>query len=151
MNSRVELQRLPPCAEARHVRTPVVVNFPHAWELPDDWFVPATTMTYSALVHADQRFSKERYVITKASNDDVGPRHVRSPIAAGLLSLGIYIAMYLATAGALKFLTPSDAVAVAPNDASAGTASKPPGDATNLPSRRGSESSADGYAMHRTQ
>jgi hypothetical protein len=149
MNSKVDLQRLPSSAEAGRGRAPIVVNFPHVRELPDDWFVPATTMTHSALVHAGRRFSKERYMTTKDSTDDAGARHVRSPITAGLVSLGIYIAMYLVVAGILHVLTPSDAVTVVPNGASAATASKPV-DATNLPARRSAESSADGYAMHRT-
>jgi hypothetical protein len=151
MDFRADLQPFASHDEARRVRAPVVINFPHVREFPDDWFVPATTITYSALVHADRRFSKERYVTTKDANDDVGTRHVRSPIAAGLLSLGIYIAMYLAVAGVFHVLTPPDAVAIAPNGASAATASKPPVDTANFPSGRSSESSADGYAMHRTQ
>ncbi len=145
------MQPFPSHEEALRVRAPFVANFSHVREFPDDWFVPATTITYSALVHADRRFSKERYVTTNDSNDNVGTRRVRSPIAAGLFSLSIYIAIYLAVAGALHVLTPSDAVAVAPNGTLAATVSKPPVDAANLPSHRSSESSADGYAMHRTE
>jgi hypothetical protein len=92
-------------------------------------------------------------VTTKGSNDDGGAQRIQSPIAAGLLSLGIYIAMYLAVAGVVRVLTPSDAVAVAPSGptAAAATASKPPFDAGNLPSLHSSRPSADGYAMHRTE
>jgi len=88
---------------------------------------------------------------TKDSNDEAGAQRIGSPIAAGLLSLGIYIAMYLAVAGVVRVLTSADAVAVAPNGAPAATASKLPIDTLNLASPHGSESSADGYAMHRAE
>ena len=85
---------------------------------------------------------------TKDSSDDVGAQRVRSPMAAGFLLLGVYIAMYLAVAGFIRLLTPADAVAVAPNGptmpASVATESK------SLVDTR-SEPSADGYAMHRTE
>jgi hypothetical protein len=151
MDFGIGLQRSPSCDEAQRLRAPDVVDFPHVWELPDDWFVPATTITYGGLVQAYLQSSKERYVTTKDSSDEVGAQRIGSPIAAGLLSLGIYIAMYLAVAGVVRVLTPSDAVAVAPNGAPAATAPKLPIDTLNLPSRHSSESSADGYAMHRTQ
>jgi hypothetical protein len=66
-------------------------------------------------------------VTSKDANDEAGAQHTRSPVAAGLLSLVIYIAMYLTVAGALRVLTPADAVAVAPNGPT------------------------DGYALHRTE
>jgi len=93
-------------------------------------------------------------VTTKDSSDYVGARRVRSPMAAGFLSLGIYIAMYLAVAGFLHLLTPAEAVAVAPNGStmpSAAIASKASVDTGNLPSLHSSKPSTDGYAMHRTE
>jgi hypothetical protein len=76
-------------------------------------------------------------------------------MAAGFLLLGIYIAMYLAVAGFVHFLTPADAVAIAPNGstipASAAIAPKPPAETADRPSLHRSEPSVDGYAMHRTE
>ena len=44
MDFGVDLQRSPPRDEAGRLHAPVVFNFPKVWELPDDWFVRATTI-----------------------------------------------------------------------------------------------------------
>ena len=91
----------------------------------------------------------------KDSSDDAGAKRVRSPMATGFLLLGIYIAMYLAVAGFVHFLTPAYAVAVAPDGstipASAAIAPKPSVETADRTSLHRSKPSVDGYAMHRTE
>ena len=92
---------------------------------------------------------------TKDPSDDAGTHRIRSPIAAGAISLGIYIAMYLTVAGVVRVLTSPDAVAVAPDSsmarASAATASNAAVGAGDSPSRYDSEPSADSHPIHRTE
>jgi hypothetical protein len=94
-------------------------------------------------------------VTTKDPEDDAGTGRIRSRVAAGAISLGIYIAMYLTVAGIVRVLTSTDAAGVAPDSstahASAAAASNPAVGAGDSPSRHDSEPSADGHPIHRTE
>jgi hypothetical protein len=91
-------------------------------------------------------------VTTKDSKDDVGIDRIRSPIAAGAISLAIYIAMYLAVAGVIRAIT-SPGAAIAPDSsmthASAATTSNPAAGAGDSDSRPDNEPSADRYPIRR--
>ena len=93
---------------------------------------------------------KEIFVTTKDASDDAGTPCTRSPIAAGMTLLGIYIAMYLAVAGVTHVLTSPDAAAVAP-DSSMARASNSSIGASDSTSHFGSAQSADGPPTHRTE
>jgi hypothetical protein len=92
-------------------------------------------------------------VATKDPSDDAGSQRIRSPIAAGVISLGIYIAMYLTVAGVIRVVTPPDPAPAAPDSsiahASAATASNPAAGASDSRSRHDNEPSADGYPIRR--
>lgn len=60
-----------------------------------------------------------RYVGPKSPGDDTDAHRIRSPIATGVISLAIYIAMYLTVAGVVRVLASPDAAAVAPDSATA--------------------------------
>ena len=101
---------------------------------------------------------REKYVAPKAPSDDTDTRGIRSPIVTGAISLGIYIAMYLAVlavAGVVRVLTPPDPAAVAPDSATApastATASNHTFDADDSPSRHDSASSTDGNRIQYTE
>src|SRR5205814_10309537 len=91
MDFGIDPQRSPLCDEARRLRAPDVVDLPHVWELPDDWFVPATTITHGGLVQAYLRSSKERYMTTKDSNDEDDAQRIGAVIAEGAVPLAIVI------------------------------------------------------------
>ena len=94
---------------------------------------------------------------TKDVSDDAGASRIRSPIAAGMTLLGIYIAMYLAVAGVIRVLTSPDAAAAAfASDssmatASAATAPNPAVGAGNSPSGHKNKPSVDGHPIHRME
>jgi len=43
-----------------------------------------------------------------AKDDEVGSEHLRSPVAAAAILLGVYVAMYLAVGAIVHVLTPPD-------------------------------------------
>ena len=88
---------------------------------------------------------------TNNAGDDAGTPRIRSPIAAGMVLLGIYIAMYLAVASVIHVLTLPDAAALASErstvPASTAAASNQTAGADDSPSRRNAEASTDGYPI----
>ena len=72
---------------------------------------------------------EEKRATTGVPREDTGILGARSPMAAGLTLLGIYVAMYLIVAGLVHVLTSPDAAAIASErsaaPASAATASNP--------------------------
>ena len=95
---------------------------------------------------------KEIFVTTKDASDDAGTPRTRSPIAAGMTLLGIYIAMYLAVAGVIRVLTSPDAAPVAPDSsiahASVAAVSNPVVGAGDSRSHHDGEPSADGNPIY---
>jgi hypothetical protein len=87
-------------------------------------------------------------VTTNSAGDDAGIPRIKSPIAAGVVLLGIYIAMYLAVAGVIHVLTSPDAAAVASErstvPASTATASNQTAGAHDSPSPHNGEPATDG-------
>ena len=77
---------------------------------------------------------------TEDQKQDAGTHRIRSPVAAGVISLGTYIAMYLAVAGIARGMTsPDAAAAIAPNSstappAAATTSASPANVGESLPS-----------------
>ena len=98
----------------------------------------------------------ESCVTTNNTGDDAGIPRIKSPIAAGMVLLGIYIAMYLAVAGVIHVLTsPDAATAMAPEGsmapASAASASNPTAAADDSPSHHNDEPATDGYPIRRPE
>jgi len=95
-------------------------------------------------------------VTTNNTGGDAGISRIKSPIAAGMVLLGIYIAMYLAVAGVIHVLTsPDAATAMAPEGsmapASAASASNPTAAADDSPSHHNDEPPTDGYPIRRPE
>jgi hypothetical protein len=88
---------------------------------------------------------------TNNADDDAGIPRISSPIAAGIVLLGIYMAMYLAVAGVIHVLTSADAASAASErstvPASTATASRQTAGANDSPSRYSGEPAADGYPI----
>jgi len=96
-----------------------------------------------------------KYVTTGVPREDTGIVGARSPMAAGLTLLGIYVAMYLIVAGLVHVLTSPDAAAIASErstaPASTATASNPAVDADDSPSRHNGEPSTGSEPIRRQE
>ena len=98
---------------------------------------------------------EEKRATTGVPREDTGILGARSPMAAGLTLLCIYVAMYLIVAGLVHVLTSPDAAAIASErsaaPASAATAPNPAVGADDSPFRHNGELSTGGQPIHRAE
>ena len=96
----------------------------------------------------------EKYMTPKSPGDDTDAHRIRSPITTAMISLAIYIAMYLTVAGVVRVLTPRDPAAVAPDSATAPASTATASNhavVDDSPSRHDGASSTDGYRIQYTE